>query len=168
MIRPEHTKDFAAIDSLLNAAFQQESESLLVQELRDTSEFISDFSLVLELESRVSGYLLLYPISITSGKFEIQSLALAPMAVLPENQNQGWGGRLVEHALVHAKSKGWGSVIVLGHPKYYPKFGFQPASYFKVSGPFEVPDEVFMAIELMPQALESGGQVVYPAPFMKF
>ena len=95
MIRPEQTNDYTTIDSLLNAAFEQESESLLVHELRGTNEFISEFSLILEVEGRILGYLLLYPIKIISGEIKIQSLALAPMAVLPENQNQGWGGNLV-------------------------------------------------------------------------
>ena len=168
MIRPEQANDYTAIDSLLNAAFEQESENLLVHELRGTNEFISEFSLVLEVEGRIFGYLLLYPINIISGETKIQSLALAPMAVLPENQNQGWGGNLVEYALKQAKLKDWGSVVVLGHPNYYPKFGFQPASTFKVNGPFKVPDEIFMALELKPGALDSGGRVAYPEPFMKF
>ena len=168
MIRPERTTDYRAIDSLLNAAFEQDSESLLVHELRTTHDFISALSLVLEIKNHVSGYLLLYPIRINSDKNRIKSLALAPMAILPEYQNQGWGGNLVEYSLAQAKLKGWDSVIVLGHPNYYPKFGFQPASKFAVHGPFKVPDEVFMALELKPRALESGGDVVYPEPFMKF
>lgn len=164
-IRPESSSDIPGINSLLKAAFNEDSESLLVQQLRVTSEFIDEFSWVLESPNQLLGYLLLSPIDIQHDQSTIASLALAPMAVLPERQRQGLGGLLVNHAIEKAQSAEWGSIIVLGHPEYYPKFGFEVASKWGVTCPFEVPDEVFMAIELAPGSLSAGGKVVYPAPF---
>lgn len=168
MIRSETSDDITGISKVLTSAFNQEAESLLVQELRATRDFITDFSFVMEVENQLVGYLLLYPVDIKNVHNTVKSLALAPMAVIPVKQRQGYGGELVNHALSCAAKDQWGSVIVLGHPGYYPKFGFQPASNWGVTCPFKVPEEVFMAIELIPGSLEQGGSVIYPEPYMKF
>jgi putative acetyltransferase len=88
------------------------------------------------------------------------------MAVLPSLQQSGIGSQLVRTGLQRATELGYGSVIVLGHPRYYPKFGFAPASRWGITTAYEVPDEAFMAIELKPGALEGrAGAVVYPDAF---
>lgn len=168
MIRSETSDDIAGITKVLTSAFNKEAESLLVQELRVTREFITNFSFVIEIENQLVGYLLRYPIDIKNVHNAIKSLTLAPMAIIPDKQRQGYGGELVNHALSCAAKDQWESVIVLGHPGYYPKFGFQPASNWGVTCPFNVPDEVFMAIELVPGGLKQGGAVIYPEAFLKF
>jgi putative acetyltransferase len=94
------------------------------------------------------------------------ALALAPMAVHPEFQNQGIGSRLVMEGLERYRSLGHRIVVVLGHPKYYPRFGFTSARAKGLEAPFPVPDEAFMVAELVPGGLDTvSGMTVYPAPF---
>lgn len=83
------------------------------------------------------------------------------MAVPLESQNRGIGNWLVREGLERAKSLGHTSVIVLGYPTYYLRFGFQLASKWRIRAPFEAPEESFMALELIPGALEGGGVVEY-------
>jgi putative acetyltransferase len=93
-------------------------------------------------------------------------LALAPMAVVPEQQNKRIGSMLVEEGLKRAKDQGFKHAVVLGHPEFYPKFGFVPASTKGIEAPFPVPDEVFMAIELKEGSLDQiKGKIVYPSAF---
>jgi len=88
------------------------------------------------------------------------------MSVLPEYQNRGIGTELVKSGLEKSGEFGFESVIVLGHEKYYPRFGFKPASNWNIKSPFPVPDEAFMAIELIPNALtEVNGAVIYPKEY---
>ena len=88
------------------------------------------------------------------------------MAVLPDYQRRGIGRQLVQEGLIIAKDKGFNSVIVVGHPEYYPKFGFRPASLWKIRPPFDLPDNVFMALELEEGALKNvTGIVQYPVEF---
>lgn len=84
---------------------------------------------------------------------EAGSLALAPVAVLPAYQGNGIGGRLIRAAHEKAREMGFGSVILLGHPAYYPKFGYRPLKEFRIKLPLDVPDECCMAIELTEGAL---------------
>ncbi|WP_312504824.1 GNAT family N-acetyltransferase, partial [Bacillus luti] len=82
------------------------------------------------------------------------------------HQKKGIGGKLIVAALEKAKKLGYGSVVVLGHPEYYPKFGFKKASELDIKAPFEVPDEVFMVMELRENALEGvEGIVQYSSAF---
>ena len=93
---------------------------------------------------------------------------LAPIAVIPELQKQGIGGKLIKKGIKKAKELEFDSIIVVGHKDYYPKFGFQKASQWGMKCPFEVPDEAFMAIELIVKALENkAGVVHFPQEFME-
>jgi predicted N-acetyltransferase YhbS len=88
------------------------------------------------------------------------------MAVVPEFQRQGIGGELIKHGLDKAKELKYKSVIVLGHEPYYPKFGFAPASKWNIKSPYDVPENVFMAIELVKDGLKDvSGTVRYPKEF---
>jgi len=88
------------------------------------------------------------------------------MAVLPRYQRSGVGKRLVREGLARARELGHRSVVVVGHPQYYPRFGFVPASRWKIKAPFEVPDDAFLALEIRKGTLdEAGGLVEYPAAF---
>ena len=85
---------------------------------------------------------------INNGDMSVETLALAPVSVIPEYQGKGIGSKLINVALESARRLGYKSVIVLGHDKYYPKFGFVPASKYGIKAPFDVPDEAFMVKEL--------------------
>ncbi len=164
-IRKETTSDIASIYKIHKQAFQQKDEAELVDELRQTSTFIPELSLVCEDDGKIIGHILFSRIAI-HGEKQYNSLSLAPMAVLPLLQNQGIGSLLVRHGLRVAKTMGFGSVVVLGHPGYYPRFGFKKASKWGLQFPCEVPEEAFMAIELKEGALKGkAGMVSYPEPF---
>ncbi len=93
-------------------------------------------------------------------------MGLAPMAVAPEHQRKGIGSALVRAGLEQCKQLGFAAVVVLGHPEYYPRFGFSPSSRFGINSEYEVPEEVFMAMELQPGALSGKtGRVKYHAAF---
>lgn len=165
-IRHETDEDVARISEINSAVFGQENEGALVERLRQTDTFDPELSLVAEVDGIVSGHILFYPVVIDSGKEEYQTLALAPMAVIPELQNKGIGSKLVTEGLQTAKRLGHKSVIVLGHPDYYPRFGFQPASKWGIRAPFEAPDDAFLALELVPGELsDKHGTVRYPPKF---
>ncbi len=167
-IRPETPSDYQHIFEINAQAFQQEAESLLIEKLRKSEYFIPELSIVAEKGGELIGHILFSKIRI-EGEVRTPSIALAPMAVLPEFQNQGIGSLLIREGLEKVKEMGFKSVIVLGHKDYYPRFGFKKASNWGIQSPFEVPDEVFMAIELEEGALaNAAGVVVYPEAFSSF
>jgi putative acetyltransferase len=167
-IRKETAADIAAIKEVNDAAFGQKNEANFIREIRQSESFEKGLSLVAENEEgEVIGHILFSKIIIEMENVEVPSLALAPMAVKPGFQKEGVGSLLVRAGLEHCRERGYDSVIVLGHPEFYPKFGFVPASSKGVKPPFEVPDEVFMLTELQPGALdEASGAVKYPPAFM--
>ena len=96
----------------------------------------------------------------------MRAMALAPMAVVPERQRAGIGSELVRDGLARCRLRGVEAVFVVGHPAYYPRFGFSRASDFGITCEFEVPDEAFMALELAPGSLRGRtGQVFYHEAF---
>jgi len=165
IIRREKKEDFNSIYEVNKQAFKQKDESELIQRIRAGNNFIPELSLVAEENGKIIGHILFSKIKII-GKKEYESLALAPMAVLPEFQKHGIGGKLINDGLNKARELGFDSVIVLGHQDYYPRFGFERASKWNIKCPFEVPDEAFMAIELTVGNLaEKSGIVEYPKEF---
>ena len=93
-------------------------------------------------------------------------MGLAPMAVVPGKQRQGFGSALVRAGLEQVKELGFVAVVVLGHPGFYPRFGFVPSSRFGIDCEYDVPAEVFMALELQPESLGGrSGRVKYHAAF---
>ncbi|PKQ60758.1 hypothetical protein BZG02_17975 [Labilibaculum filiforme] len=165
-IRPENKNDYKTISMINDMAFGQESEGLLVEKLRKNKKYLKDLSLVACMGNEIVGHILFSPIEIKSGNSSFKSLALAPMSVIPELQGLGIGSQLIENGLAKAKKMGHQSVIVLGHAAFYTKFKFTPASLFEITCPFEVPNEVFMAIELEKDALKNvSGTVEYPKEF---
>jgi|SRR5690606_19955883 len=165
-IRQEQHQDSEAVYNINKQAFAQEAEAKLVDSLRNSDAFVPELSLVAELDNQIVGHILFTKIKIVNNATSYESLALAPMAVLEDYQKQGIGGALIREGLQRAKELGFTSVIVLGHENYYPKFGFQPAVKWNIKAPFEVASEVFMAIELVPNALQHiSGTVQYPKEF---
>lgn len=166
-IRTEKPEDYSGVFTVNKIAFEQDNESRLVDSLRQSEYFIPGLSLVAEYEEKILGHILFTKLKIFDLMgTEHNSISLAPMSVLPSYQNLGIGTELVKSGLKKAAKLGFESVIVLGHENYYPRFGFEPASKWKITCPFEVPDEVFMALELVPGALKGvSGEVQYPKEF---
>ena len=171
-IRKEEVADREAVFRVVERAFENEvhsdhREQFLVERLRHSAAFVPELALVAELDGSVVGYILLTKIRIVNEQGNsTPSLALAPVAVLPAHQGKGIGGQLIAYAHRRAAALGFGSVVVLGHGNYYPRFGYRPAREYNISLPFEVPDENCMAIELAVGALNNArGMVEYAAEF---
>jgi len=151
IVRAETTEDHDAVYRINELAFGQLNEADLVDALRiNASPY---FSLVAVIDEHVVGHIFFSPVSIESENSAFTAMGLAPMAVLPEYQNQGIGSQLVREGLRECQRLGHDIVVVLGHPDYYPRFGFAPASLKGLRSEYEVPDEVFMVAELLPDAL---------------
>jgi putative acetyltransferase len=166
VIRPEGKEDFEAIHEVNRLAFGQEDEALLVRRIRDSSHFIPELSLVANRDGQIVGHILFSTIDIEGQHSNRPVLSLAPMAVHPDFQNQGIGTKLVREGLKKCRQLGYLVVIVIGHPDYYPRFGFAPARQQGLETPFPVPDEAFMVLELAPNALAGfKGTVKFPSEF---
>jgi putative acetyltransferase len=166
LVRAERPEDYSAIEALNRAAFEGDSEARLVARLRQTEGFVSDLSLVAVQYERIVGHILFSPISIEAESSVVPALALAPMAVLPRFQNKGIGSALVREGLEACRRLRHKIVVVVGHARYYPRFGFVPARPLGIEAPFPVPDEAFMLLALTPGALEGvSGVIRYPPPF---
>jgi putative acetyltransferase len=162
-LRPETSKDYQDITRVNDSAFGQKNEEVIIESLRKNKNFIPELSIVAEKDEMIIGHILFFPIHIKSKDKSHESISLAPMAVLPEYQNQGIGGKLVRYGLEKCREKGFKSVIVLGHPQYYPRFGFEKGSKWDIRPPFEAPDEAFMAMELVEGGLKGvSGVAEYP------
>lgn len=122
-------------------------------------------SLVAESENEILGHIVFSPVSL-AGNFDVLMMGLGPMSVLPTSQRQGIGSALVREGLTQCQNIDCDAVVVLGHPEYYPRFGFVPASRYGISCEYDVPDDVFMLIELRPGTLSGvTGTVVYHEAF---
>ena len=127
------------------------------------AEAYPSVSLVAEVEGTVAGHILFTPVTL-GGQGDLFLMGLAPMAVAPAHQRRGIGAALVRTWLDACRDLGVGAVVVLGHTGYYLRFGFAPAARFGLGCPYDVPEEVFMALELTPGALPAG-TVRYHAAF---
>jgi putative acetyltransferase len=165
-IRTERKNDYNQIRKINDLAFGQENEGKMIEALRKTLDYNASLSLIAEIKERIVGHILFYPIKIKNEKEEYTVLSLAPLAVHPQYQNKGIGSILVKKGLAVAKYTEFNAVIVVGHPKYYPRFGFKPASKWGIKLPIDAPDEVFMAFELKDDALKNcKGTVVFPKEY---
>ena len=143
-IRREKPEDIAAIASIIERTFKRDAEARLADRLRRAQ--IDHLSLVADDDGAIVGHVMFTPVLLENGK-KIQGMGLAPMTVLPAYQRRGIGSRLVRSGLEILREKGCPFVIVLGHPEYYPRFGFQPASRFNIKSQWtDVPDDAFMIL----------------------
>lgn len=159
--RAETDADVAAIREINNAAFDTTEEADLVDALRADPAWIDGLSVVSETpDGKLVGHALLTRCHVD----DTPALALAPCAVLPEYQKTGAGSAAISAALRDAEEAGEHFVIVLGHPTYYPRFGFTRASEYDIRLSIDVPDEALMALRLGSEPLPLG-TVRYAAPF---
>lgn len=162
-IRRERAADRDAVFSLNVSAFPTADEARLVDALRAGASPV--VSLVAEDAGAIVGHILFSPVTLP-GRADIHIMGLAPMAVVPARQRSGIGSQLVAAGLEHCRAIGATAVVVLGHPDYYPRFGFVPASRFGVTSVYDAPDDAFMAQELAPGALAGlAGTVHYHRAF---
>ena len=162
-IRSETAADVPGIRTVNTGAFETGLEADLVDALRQTAQAI--VSLVADRGGQIVGHILFSPVTL-SGQPDAKIIALAPMAVLPNEQRRGIGSALVRDGLTRCINLGYGAVVVLGHRDYYPRFGFRPAANFNLKSEYDVPDDVFMALELTPNYLQrKAGTIHYHSAF---
>lgn len=151
IIRKEKPEDINEIHNINSTVFETNAEADLVDRLRDSG--IPIISLVAEIDHKLVGHIIFTPM--TGDNSDIKIAGLAPMAVLPEYQNKGIGSALVEKGLEYCAYDKYEAVAVLGHPNYYPKFGFIPSTRFDLISEYDVPKEVFMVKELVSNSLSN-------------
>ncbi len=163
LIRAEREADRESIRAINMAAFESSAEADLVDDLRQKARLI--VSLVAQENSEIVGHIMFSPVSL-AGHPDLKLMGLGPMAVAPDCQRKGYGSALVQAGLDCCREMGVSAVVVLGHPNYYPRFGFSPSSQFGIDSEYDVPDEVFMATELKPDCFDQiAGTVKYHPAF---
>jgi len=162
-IRRETTADQDAIRHVNRLAFGQDDEARLVDALQGGG-FVR-LSLVTERGGQVVGHILFSALPIITHAGTVPALALAPMAVLPEFQKKGIGSALVRHGLDECRQQGHKIVAIVGHPHFYPRFGFSSKLASALASPFG-DGASWMAVDLVPGALAGVvGRVNYSPPF---
>ena len=164
ILRKEAPEDSSAIREVNLLAFKGPGEAQVVDLLRASCD--PYVSIVAEVHGRVAGHILFTPVKlIADDGVMVNGMGLAPLAVHPDFQGQGIGSILCEAGLVEMADRGTPFVVVLGHPDYYPRFGFDPASSHNLRCSYEdVPPEAFMVRVFQPQALQGLSGVVYYRP----
>ena len=162
-VRAETPADFNAIRAVHTQAFApSETEAKLVDDLRADGALVTDLCLVATEGNAVIGHIAYSRASLDSGH---EILVLAPMGVLPAHQRQAVGAQLIGQSMRRAALTDFPLVSVLGHPGYYPRFGFEPARPLGIEPPFDVPDDAWMARKLPRYTPEAKGTVTYAAAF---
>jgi len=165
LIRQECEADFDSVYEVVRSAFEtmdmaSGDEQDLVNRLRKSTAFIPELSLVAELDGKIIGHIMF-----TKMKIGVHpALTLAPVAVLPEYQKQGIGGKLIVEGHRIARELGHSVVILVGHADYYPRFGYTPAGIKNIQAPFEVPEDAFMVLELREDGLKGVSGMIEFAP----
>ncbi len=150
-IRTEKPEDIQKVHNVNQHAFETPIEADLVDNLRDACPDI--LSLVAAEGDDIVGHILFSPVTANSPQGIVHGMGLAPMAVQPGRQGQGIGSQLIRHGIEILREEDCPVVIVLGHPDYYPRFGFEPASQYNLTSQWDgVPDEAFMVMILDHQA----------------
>lgn len=160
-IRPEAPSDAPGVRLVNEAAFGRRDEADIVDRLR--AEAATYLSLVAIEADRAIGHIAFSEMTMKPPRPDRLALGLAPMAVLPERQREGIGSVLVREGLSACRRAGADLVFVLGHPAYYPRFGFEPAAKYSIRCAFEVPPEAFLVHALHPEALYGAEGVAHYA-----
>lgn len=161
MIRAERAGDDLAIAALVTEAFETApnrsgTEAEIVERLREAGALT--LSLISEQDGRIAGHIGISPVTIDGE--DCGWFGLGPVAVLPEYQGQGIGGRLIEAGLDQLRGAGAHGIVLLGDPAYYRRFGFNSEARLILPG---VPPEYFQALGLGGE--EAEGQVAYHPAF---
>ncbi|GLX68004.1 GNAT family N-acetyltransferase [Paenibacillus glycanilyticus] len=167
-IRAEQPNDAESVYRIHYEAFgEREEESKMAERVRASKGYIPELSLIAtDRNGSVIGHALFSQAEVVDEDIRHEVIVLAPIAVKPGYQNQGIGGALIREGLRLADKRGNSHVFLIGHPAYYPKFGFEPARPYGFElKQFEVPNEVFMVKILSPNA-GIKGELRYPQAFL--
>ncbi|MDJ1089676.1 N-acetyltransferase [Macrococcus caseolyticus] len=169
-IRTATNEEYKEIQEVVQLAFKNEemsdqNEHNLVIKIKDSDAYIAELSLVAIESGKIVGHIMMSRITINNDEEHIESLALAPVSVLPDFQNLGIGSMLIKKLIGIAEQLEFTSIIVLGHDTYYPKFGFEEAEKYNIYPPFEVPSQYFMVKFLTDDVSGINGKVQYSKAF---
>jgi putative acetyltransferase len=162
-IREEQPEEIAAVRKVNREAFGQPQEAHLVEALRINCEDL--LSLVAIMSGQIIGHVLFSPVTIHTHEKKTIGMGLGPMAVLPEYQRKGIGARLINFGIKRLRENGYPFIIVLGHPEYYPRFGFKPASGYRIRSEWDIPDNAFMVLVLDESKMQGTGLAQYRPEF---
>lgn len=145
-------------------AFGHDEEADLVRDLLDDASAKPTLSLLAVDDGRPLGHILFTSARLTKTQDTTPAALLAPLAVVPDAQNQAIGGKLIERGLELLRESGVDLVFVLGHPEYYPRHGFKPAGRLGFEAPYPIPDKdanAWMVQALRPDVIGSvSGKVI--------
>jgi len=166
-IRVERPEDEAGVAGVVKRAFGSTREVALVEALRASEVFVPELSLVAEAEGRVVGHVMVTLSTLVMGDGEVPVHVLSPLAVEPECQGEGIGSALVREVVARAEALGAGMVILEGSPKYYGRFGFEPAYRYgiEMTLPSWASREAGQVLRLASYDPGLRGRVRYSAPF---
>ncbi|MCK9223269.1 MAG: N-acetyltransferase [Limnochordia bacterium] len=170
LIRQEEPEDYGKVREVLRSAFSREgkdpvfNEWNLVEKIRASQFYIRQLSLVSEVDGIIVGHILFSTMTINGPKTVFNTLALAPLAVHRDYQRQGVGRQLVRSAIERAKRLGFRSMIVMGDPDYYCKFGFEPAAKRRIGTTEDFADPCLLALELVKDGLLGVSGIVQYCP----
>ena len=164
-IRKETAADIEAVFEINRSAFPTEEEAQLVNRLRETASPL--ISLVAEGEQEIIGHILFTPVTLDSDT-NLFLMGLAPMAVNSARQNKGIGTLLARAGIEECRALGAAGLVVLGHPKYYSRFGFSPSANFGIKSKYDGAPEVFMVLELSAEVFAGkAGVISYHSSFAR-
>ena len=158
VLRLEEEKDFTTVEDLTREAFWDvycpgADEHLLVHNLRKTNEFIKELDFVALNNNKIVGNIMYANSTIKNIDLEYTILTFGPLSVLPEYQNNGIGGKLINHTIKISKKMGYKGIIIYGDPEYYKRFGFKISKDYKITNKDRKYPAALLVLELYPNAL---------------
>jgi predicted N-acetyltransferase YhbS len=172
-IRLEEPRDYTAVEWLTLAAFktftfpdgskpERPNEHYLVHIMRDAAVFVPELDFIGEIDGEIVANIMFSKSKVVRPNGDVlNTLTFGPVSVEPRLHGQGLGTQIIRYALERARELGFGAVIIMGHPRYYPRFGFRPASDFNLTLPDGSAIEPFMALELSDGYLGKDGGTWY-------
>ena len=157
-IREATESDLMDVLSIERRAFGHDEEAELVRCLLDDPSARPILSLIAFDDNRAVGHILFTKAHLANAKDEVSTVILAPLAIVPEAQKKGIGGKLIKRGLKALSRSGVVLVFVLGHPQYYPRHGFEPAWCLGFEAPYPIPDDdadAWMVQALRPEVIGS-------------
>lgn len=168
-IRPERAGDAAIITDIAQRAYadvpySDHREHAMIDRLREADGFIPSLSLLATFDGQPAGHILLTRAGIRNGDAVTETLALAPLSIVLECQRRGVGTHLIGAAHRQAVALGFGSIVLVGIPDYYPRFGYLPLRLYPIRLPFSAPEDNCMILALRPHALDGVAGLVEYCP----
>lgn len=170
-IRKIERGDYDEISKLIKETFSNTTngygnEAELVEKIRESNYYIEELEVVAIEDKSIIGHGLLSEVAIINGRHKYKGLVLAPLEVSTRHQKKGIGTVVLKELEKRARGYNYSFISILGHPSYYAKFGYIPASKFDITAPFSVPDEAFMIKAINDQTLNNiSGMIKYPEAF---